>query len=491
MKKDFSAMEAAREFFDLIDEEDGEIHAYLRKTKDLAFSRAEEVDALVASGEDPGILAGVPIALKDNMLIKGEIVTAASEILSKYRASYDATVVKSLKEARVTILGQTNMDEFAMGSSTENSAFGQTKNPHDFERVPGGSSGGSAGAVASGMAVAALGSDTGGAIRQPAAFCGVVGLKPTYGAVSRFGLIAMASSLDQIGPFTKTVEDSAILFNTIAGRDEFDATSVAKNYDDILNKEVSKTKELKIGLPKEYFVDGLSDEVRRGVDEAIQKFKKLGFKIKEISLSHTKYALSVYYIIMPAEVSTNLARFDGIRYSRISRINADDTRTNAEDGQYKSVSDRRRSALEEIYFRQRGVGFGREARRRILLGTFVLSAGYYDAYYAKAQKVRRLIKEDFEKAFDPSADGVDLILTPVTPTTAFKFGEKTGDPLQMYLSDIFTIPANMAGIPALSIPVKKYKVGGGELPVGFQLMGRPFCERDILSVGRMYEQDAD
>lgn len=485
LSRNFTAKEMAQEFFDLIDEEDGEIHAFLRKTKDLALSEAAEVDEILSRGEDPGVLAGVPVALKDNMLVEGEAVHAASKILLLYRGSYDATAVRKLKEAKMVILGQTNMDEFAMGSSTENSAFGPTRNPHDLERVPGGSSGGSAAAVASGMAIAALGSDTGGSIRQPAAFCGVVGLKPTYGAVSRFGLIAMASSLDQIGPFAKTVEDAAILFNAIAGHDKFDATSVVRDYDDVLALDNPRTKELRIGLPKEYFIDGLSKDVQAGMDEAVQKFKKLGFKIKEISLPHTKYALSVYYIIMPAEVSTNLARFDGIRYSRISPNNVDGTQTDAESSQGELALSQRRSALEEIYFQERGRGLGKEARRRVLLGTFVLSAGYYDAYYTKAQKVRRLIKNDFDEAFRE----VDVILAPVTPTSAFKFGEKTGDPLQMYLSDIFTIPANLAGLPALSMPVKKYEIGSGELPVGLQLIGKRFREADILRVGALYGRD--
>lgn len=358
------------------------------------------------------------------------------------------------------------MDEFAMGSSTENSAFQKTKNPCDLSRVPGGSSGGSAAAVAAHMALGALGSDTGGSIRQPAAFCGVVGLKPTYGAVSRYGLIAMASSLDQIGPLAHTVEDAAEIFNIIKGKDHYDATSVAFE-----NKELSlsEMKNKVVGLPSEYFIEGLEPEVKTQVDEAIAKIKSLGLKIKPISLPHTKYALSVYYIIMPAEVSSNLARFDGIRYSPVNGV------------------PRGVHSLAELYKKNRSVGFGAESKRRIILGTFVLSSGYYDAYYAKAQKVRALIKQDFNEAFKD----VDIILTPVTPTRAFKFGEKTDDPLAMYLSDIFTIPANLAGLPAISIPVRSSMslvASTPSLPVGFQLIGKHFHENDILSLGQMYER---
>jgi aspartyl-tRNA(Asn)/glutamyl-tRNA(Gln) amidotransferase subunit A len=456
--KEFSALEVAQEFFKEIDAHDKEIGAYLSLTKDEAFLEAGRADAVRAEGGEVLPLAGIPLAIKDNMLVKGYPATAASHMLEHYTAAYDATVITKLKNDHAVFLGKTNLDEFAMGSSTENSAFHVTKNPHDTSRVAGGSSGGSAAAVAAGLAVAGLGSDTGGSIRQPAALCGVVGMKPTYGAVSRFGLIAMASSLDQIGPFTKTVEDARILFNAIRGKDVHDATTT--NFNDAKND----IKKLTIGIPKEYFVEGIDPAVARGVDEAVQKLKKLGFSFKEISLPHTKYALSFYYIIMPAEVSTNLARFDGIRYARDVR----DVKN-----------------LKEVYIKNRAHGFGPETRRRVLLGTFVLSSGYYDAYYAKAQKVRRLIKEDFDNAFKE----VDVILSPVTPTPAFKIGEKTADPLSMYLSDIFTIPANLAGIPAISIPVKKYTVGSGELPIGFQLMGKHFHETDLFGIGELYEKE--
>lgn len=478
LKKEFSAFEITKELFDYIEEKDSNINAYLRLTKDSALSQAEQVDVDLAKGKELGILAGAPLAIKDNILIEGIPATAGSKILENYTASYDATVIKKLKEAGAVFLGKTNLDEFAMGSSTENSSFQITKNPYDLERVPGGSSGGSAAAVAADMAVAALGSDTGGSIRQPAGFCGVVGLKPTYGAVSRYGLIAMASSLDQIGPITKTVEDAGILFETIRGKDARDATSI-KNYVfangkspkgllGIANYKLEDIRKLKIGLPKEYFVEGLDKNVASAIEEAIKNLKSLKIEFKEISLPHTKYALSCYYIIMPAEVSANLARFDGIRYSR---------------RQFHSQT------LMDIYFKTRGRRFGNEAKRRIILGSFVLSAGYYDAYYAKAQKVRRLVKEDFDKAFSPSADGVDVILTPVSPTPAFKIGEKTDDPLSMYLSDIFTIPVNLAGLPAISIPVKSQKsMINGQLPIGFQLIGKPFHEADILGIGQYYEK---
>lgn len=468
-KKEFSAFDITKEFFDYIEIKDKEIDAYLSLNKDYALKQAEEVDLAISRGEEIDILAGVPMAIKDNILIKDLPATAASKILENYTAAYDATVIKKLKKSKAVFLGKANLDEFAHGSSTENSAFKTTKNPYDLERVPGGSSGGSAAAVAANMALAALGTDTGGSIRLPASFCGVVGMKSTYGSVSRFGAIAMASSLDQIGPIAKTVEDAAILFKGISGQDELDATSVDIKYgDDLLSPKLENIKKLKVGLPKEYFVGGLDDYSKKEIDKAIEKIKSLGLEIKEISLPHTKYALSVYYIIMTAEVSANLARFDGIRYSRLDSLK---NHTNK---------------LWDIYFKQKGQGFGAEARRRIILGTYVLSSGYYDAYYAKAQKVRKLIAEDFDKAFSE----VDVILTPLSPTPAFKIGEKTDDPLQMYLSDIFTITLNLAGLPGISIPVRKYEKGK-ELPVGFQLIGKRFREADILGLGQFYEKLGD
>jgi aspartyl-tRNA(Asn)/glutamyl-tRNA(Gln) amidotransferase subunit A len=456
-KKEFRAAEAVQAYYARIKERDGEIGAYLSLAEEEASRTAEEVDLALEKGQDVGALAGAPIAIKDNMLAKGQPATAGSKILKNYVASYDSGAVRRLKGARAVILGKTNLDEFAMGSSTENSAFQVTKNPHDPERVAGGSSGGSAAAVAADMALGSFGSDTGGSIRQPAAFCGVVGLKPTYGAVSRSGLIALASSLDQIGPFAKTVEDASLLFRGIAGHDPLDATSAKIEYDaELTNPDLKKVAGLKIGVPEEYFVDGLDPEVRDSVEQAIKDMESLGVKTERVSLPHTRHALSCYYIILDAEASSNLARFDGIRYSEDPSVPRD-------------------------IFAQRGAGFGPEPTRRIILGTFVLSSGHHDAYYKKAQQVRTLIAKDFEDAFEK----VDAILAPVTPTTAFKIGEKAGDPLAMYLSDIFTIPANLAGLPAVSIPIKGRE---GKLPIGFQLIGRHFREADILGLGQLYER---
>ncbi|RJP44863.1 Asp-tRNA(Asn)/Glu-tRNA(Gln) amidotransferase subunit GatA [Candidatus Parcubacteria bacterium] len=465
VEKKFSAAEVFREYLARIKKKDREIRAYLSLFETWGAKKAEGVDNAIAKGETPGPLWGVPVALKDNILTRGHETTAGSKILENYAASYDAGVVARLNQERAVFLGKTNLDEFAMGSSTENSGFKATRNPHDPERIPGGSSGGSAAAVAADLALAALGSDTGGSIRQPAAFCGVVGLKPTYGAVSRSGLIAMASSLDQIGPIAKTVEDAAILFKGIAGLDPLDATSSSREYgEEITNPDFESIKRLRIGVPKEYFIEGMDPVVAKGVENAMEKLKKIGFEFKNISLPHTKYALSCYYIVMPAEVSSNLARFDGVRYARIEGVGG--------------------GTLRDVYFGQRGSGFGAEAKRRIILGTFVLSSGYYDAYYDKAQRVRALISRDFENAFKD----IDVILAPVTPTPAFRAGEKTGDPFSMYLSDIFTIPANLAGLPGLSIPVERTKYSKENLPIGFQLIGRRFREADILGIGQLYEK---
>jgi len=385
------------------------------------------------------VVKGIPIAVKDNILVKGLPCTAGSKILEHYIAPYSATVIKRLKKAGFGVLGKTNMDEFAMGSSTENSAFGPTLNPLDQERVPGGSSGGSAAAVAAGLVDFALGSDTGGSIRQPASFCGVLGLKPTYGAVSRYGLIAMASSLDQIGPLARTVSDIKMIFDIIKGRDKMDSTSIDLPLPPRIPEEIN------IGIPREYFKKGLNPEIERLIKEKIKILKKLGFKIKKISLPNSKYALAAYYLIMPAEVSSNMARFDGIRYG--------ETRDQ----------------------------FGPEVKRRIMLGTYVLSHGYYDAYYKQAQKVRRLIKEDFDRAFRK----VDLIITPTTPTTAFRLGEKTDDPLTMYLSDIYTVPINLAGVPAMSIPGGK--ING--LPVGLQIISRAYEEELIFELANVFQRN--
>jgi aspartyl-tRNA(Asn)/glutamyl-tRNA(Gln) amidotransferase subunit A len=391
--------------------------------------------------------------------------TAGSKILENYKAPYDATVVEKIKKEGGIILGKTNLDEFAMGSSTENSAFGPTKNPHDLTRVPGGSSGGSAAAVAGGLSVFSLGSDTGGSIRLPSSFCGVVGLKPTYGAVSRYGLIAFASSLDQIGPMAKTVEDCKIVFDTIKGKDKMDSTSV--EMPEMQNAE-HKIKDLRIGIPREYFVKGIDPEVERVIKKAIKKYEERGVRIEEVSLPHAEYALSCYYIIAPSEASANLARYDGIKYG-YSKV---------QDGKHEEQD------LLDVYLESRGEGFGEEVRRRIMLGTYALSAGYYEAYYLKAQRVRALIKKDFEKVFKKEG-GVDAIFTPVSPFLPFKIGEKIKDPLSMYLVDIYTVSVNLAGLPALSLPVGKV----GNLPVGLQIIGKPFEEDKIFKIGELYERN--
>lgn len=415
------------------------------------------------SGSASGALAGVPIAVKDNICVEGQETTCASKILKGHVPPYDAYVIQKLKNAGASIYGRCNMDEFAFGSSCETSTYGPSKNPWNLDCVPGGSSGGSAAAVAADMAYAALGSDTGGSIRQPAALCGLVGFKPTYGRISRHGLIAFGSSFDQIGPITKTVEDSAILLNMMAGHDAMDSTSANVPVPDYTKNLNTSIKGLKIGLPKEFFpkdsAGGMDKDVEKSVREAVEVLKGLGAEVKEISLPHVQYSVEVYYIVAVAEASSNLGRFDGVRYG---------ARAAAKD-------------LNEVYFASRSAGFGQEAKRRILLGTFVLSAGYYEAYYLKGQKVRTLIRQDFDNAFKE----VDVILSPTSPCAAFKIGEKSSDPLAMYLSDIYTIPANLAGIPALSVPCG---FTGAGLPIGLQLMGRAFEEETILRMAHQYEQ---
>ncbi len=417
----------------------------------------------LVSGAASGVLAGVPIAVKDNICVEGQETTCASKILKGHVPPYDAHVIQKLKGAGASIYGRCNMDEFAFGSSCETSTYGPSKNPWNLNCVPGGSSGGSAASVAADMAYAALGSDTGGSIRQPAALCGLVGLKPTYGRVSRNGLIAFGSSFDQIGPITKTVEDSAILLNVLAGHDAMDSTSANVPVPDYTKNLNASIKGLKIGLPKEFFpkdsAGGMDKDVEKSVREAVEVLKGLGAEVKEISLPHVQYSVEVYYIVAVAEASSNLGRFDGVRYG---------ARAAAKD-------------LNEVYFASRSAGFGQEAKRRILLGTFVLSAGYYEAYYLKGQKVRTLIRNDFDNAFKE----VDVILSPTSPCAAFKIGEKSSDPLAMYLSDIYTIPANLAGIPALSVPCGFTAAG---LPIGLQLMGRAFEEETILRMAHQYEQ---
>jgi aspartyl-tRNA(Asn)/glutamyl-tRNA(Gln) amidotransferase subunit A len=455
-KKEFSVLELTEAYLEKIKKQNKKISAYLTVAADLALSRAKNIDDMIKGRKDFPVLAGVPLAVKDVILVRGLKSTAGSRILENYIAPYDATAVKRLKEQGAVILGKTNTDEFAMGSSTENSAFGPSRNPHDPARVPGGSSGGSAAAVAADLCCFALGSDTGGSVRQPASFCGVVGFKPTYGTVSRYGLIAFASSLDQIGPISKTVEDAEIVFEAIFGKDEKDSTSVEKGF--LLKKKRLTARDLVVGVPKEYFVKGMDPEVEKNIREAIKAAEKAGAKIRKISLPHTEYALACYYIIAPSEASANLARYDGIKY-----------------GLAESAGD-----LMEVYFKTRGKGFGKEVKRRIMLGTYTLSSGYYEAYYLRALKVRALIKNDFEKAFR----NVNLILTPTSPTPAFKIGEKTKDPLTMYLSDIFTVSVNLAGLPALSLPWGK----AGNLPVGLQLIGRSFQDRQVLLAGKLFER---
>ncbi|MFH1423885.1 MAG: Asp-tRNA(Asn)/Glu-tRNA(Gln) amidotransferase subunit GatA [Candidatus Nealsonbacteria bacterium] len=456
-KKEFSAVELCRAHFDSIKNSNKEIFAFLALRENAALDEAKKADDLITRTQDLPMLAGIPVAIKDNILVEGAKCTTASKILENYTAPYDATVVKRLKKQGAVILGKTNLDEFAMGSSTENSAFGPTRNPLDPSRVPGGSSGGSAAAVAANMTVYALGSDTGGSIRQPASFCGVVGLKPTYGAVSRFGLMAFASSLDQIGPITKTVEDAKIVFEAIKGKDPLDSTSVAVPELENCKLEIGK---LRVGVPKEYFVKGIDPEVEKLVKSAINRYEKAGAKIIEINLPHTEYALPAYYIINPSEASANLARYDGIKYGFSKKENS----------------------LLDVYLKSRGEGFGAEVRRRIMLGTYALSSGYYEAYYKRAQRVRTKIIEDFNNAFKK----VDMIMTPTSPILPFKIGEKIEDPLSMYLVDVYTVSINLAGLPALSVPCGKV----GHLPVGLQIIGQSFKENQIFEAAAFFENSA-
>ena len=470
VRKEISAVELTERYLKMIETKDGEIQAFLDIRREQALREAEAVDHRIMRGERVDLLAGIPGALKDNMCLRGERTTAGSKILDNYIAPYDANAVDRLRQVDAVVVGKTNMDEFAMGSSTENSAYQRTRNPLDTERVPGGSSGGSAAAVAADMAVWALGSDTGGSIRQPASFCGLVGLKPTYGRVSRSGLLAMASSLDQIGPLTKTVEDAAIVLSRIAGFDRMDATTAeteGKPFEDFLEADLRGKK---IGIPREYFSESLDKDVRSVAMAALERFKSLGVSVEEISLPHAAFSLPVYYIIMPAEVSSNLARFDGIKYGL--RIN-DERERMAGAG-----------SLLETYLDSRAYGLGAETKRRIMLGTYTLSAGYYDAYYQKAQKVRQLIRQDFERAYEQ----VDFIFSPTAPEAAFKFGAKTDDPLTMYLSDIYTVTANLVGVPAVSFPIGTVDTEGKKLPLGGQLQGKWFDEEHMLALAHQYEQ---
>jgi len=455
-KGEITSVELTKACLERIKNIDKKIKACLTVCEKEALAAAKQADQRRAQGES-GILLGIPYVAKDNIMTKGIKTTAASKILENYVAPFDATIIKKLKEAGAVLIAKTNLDEFAHGASTENSAFGPTHNPWNLARVPGGSSGGSAAAVAAGMCLFALGTDTGGSIRCPASFCGVVGTKPTYGRSSRFGLISMTSSTDVPGSLTKTVEDAGIVLSVIAGHDEHDATTpdVKVNNYAIKNEDI---KGLTIGLPKEYFIEGINPGVRKVLDKAIAEIKNLGVKVKEISLPHTKYGIPVYYIITPSEISSNLGRFDGIRYG---------------------FSSQEAKNLEEIYKKTRGQGFGPEAKRRIMLGTYALSAGYYDAYYKQAQKVRTKIKDELDAALEE----LDVIITPTQPDIAFKIGEKSGDPLKMYLEDIFVSPASLAGLPAISIPIGL----SGKMPVGLQIIGKRFDEAMLFRVGSAYE----
>jgi aspartyl-tRNA(Asn)/glutamyl-tRNA(Gln) amidotransferase subunit A len=459
--REISAAEAVSASLERIERHDASLGAFRCVLKDDALARARAVDACFARGEDPGPLAGLPVAVKDVLTLRDHPTTCGSRILEDFVAPYDATVIERLHRSGAVIVGKTNMDEFAMGSSTENSAYEKTRNPWDPARVPGGSSGGSAAAVAAEMVPVSLGTDTGGSIRQPAAFCGVAGLKTTYGRVSRFGLVAFASSLDQIGPFARSVADLGLTLRIIAGHDPRDSTSAAVEVPDFAAASGGDLKGLRLGIPKEYFPPGLDPEIAGALKSALQKAEALGARVEEVSLPHTDYAIPTYYIIATAEASSNLARYDGARYGFRSP-EADD--------------------LASMYRLSRSAGFGKEVKRRIMLGTYVLSSGYYDAYYLKAQKVRTLLRRDFEKAFEK----VDLIATPTTPSTAFRFGDKTDDPLQMYLSDIFTATINLAGLPALSLPCGLSRQG---LPIGLQLIGPAFGEERLLRAGAALESD--
>lgn len=462
VNKEITSVELTQDVLSRIDEVEGDVEAYLTITREEALAQAEAVDKKIAAGEKISFLEGIPGAIKDNICTKGVKTTCASKILEHFVPPYDATVMTKIKAENPVILGKVNMDEFAMGGSTENSAYHVTHNPWNLDCVPGGSSGGSAAAVAAGTAIWALGSDTGGSIRQPASFCGVVGMKPTYGRVSRYGLVAYASSLDQIGPLTRDVTDCAHLLNIIAGHDEMDSTSSAAEVPDYTKSLVEDVKGLKIGLPKEYFVEGMDPEVEQAVRTAIKKYEELGAEVVEISLPHTEYAISTYYLIAPAEAATNLERYDGVSYGE--RVDGED--------------------LVQMMTNTRDEKFGEEVKRRIMIGNYALSAGYYDAYYLKALKVRTLVQQDYTEAFKK----VDVIMAPTAPTPAFKIGEMIADPLQMYLQDVCTVPLNLAGLPGISIPCGKSSKG---LPIGLQIIGKPLAEETLIRTAYTYEQSQD
>lgn len=459
--REIKPLELTQFYIDRIKKYDVELSSYLKVTEDIAIRMAEDAEKKILQGK-AGKLTGIPLGIKDIYCTKDIETTCASQILKGFIPPYDATVIKRFREEGFVHLGRLNMDEFAMGSSTENSSFQVTRNPWDINRIPGGSSGGSASATAAGLCVASIGTDTGGSIRQPASLCGVVGMKPTYGRVSRYGLVAFASSLDQIGPMTRNVADCAVLMNVIAGYDPMDSTSIqhpCPDYTESLGKDI---KGLRIGIPKEYFIEGIEPDVNKNISESLSLFEKNGASIVDITLPHTEYAVATYYIICTAEASSNLARYDGVKYGL--RINGKD--------------------IIDMYKKTRLKGFGKEVKRRIILGTYVLSSGYYDAYYRKAGQVRTLIRRDFEEAFKKC----DIIVTPVSPTTAFMIGEKTEDPLQMYLSDIFTIPINLAGLPAMSVPCGFDSAG---LPIGLQIIGQPLDEARMLQSAYVLEKEKD
>lgn len=458
--KEITIKEITKAYVDRINEKEKDVQAFLTTLTDETMKQAEEIQNKKEAGEITGDLAGIPIGIKDNICTKGVKTTCASKMLENFVAPYNATVIEKLNQENMVSLGKLNMDEFAMGSSTEHSYFKNTKNPWDLKKVPGGSSGGSAAAVAANLVPWALGSDTGGSIRQPASFCGVVGLKPTYGLVSRYGLVAFASSLDQIGPITKDVKDAAMLLNIIAGHDEKDTTSSQRPKVDYTKALKNNVKGLKIGLPKEFFGEGINEEVKESLQKAIETYKELGAEIEEFSLDISKFSLAAYYIIACAEASSNLGRFDGIRYT------------------YRTPEFKN---LKEIYKKSRSEGFGAEVKRRIILGTYVLSSGYYDAYYKKGQQVRTLVMNEFNKAFEK----YDVILTPTSPTVAFGIGSKSNNPLEMYLADICTVSVNVAGLPGISIPCGVDKAG---MPIGMQLIGKKFSEETILNAAYTFEQ---
>lgn len=460
-EKEITIKEVLDSVYNRIENVEEKVSAYVTLTKEQAYNRATNLQERLDNGEDIGIMGGVPIAVKDNICTNGIKTTCSSKMLENFVPFYDATVIEKLENAGAIIIGKTNMDEFAMGSSTENSAIKKTKNPWDLERVPGGSSGGSAAAVACDIAPCALGTDTGGSIRQPASFCNVVGLKPTYGLVSRYGIVAYASSLDQVGPLTKSVEDAAILLNVIAGKDEKDTTSADIPKKDYLKSIKDDIKGKKIGVPTEFISDGINEDVKKAYEENLNTLKELGAEIIEIKLDYAKYSLPTYYIIATAEASSNLGRYDGIRYGH-----------RAKDF----------SSLDELYVKSRTEGFGDEVKRRIMLGTYVLSSGYYDAYYKRGQKVRTLIIDDFKKAFEKC----DVIAIPTTPNTSFKFGEKTSNPLEMYLEDIYTVPVNIAGLPGISVPGGFDKNG---MPIGMQFISKAFDEENLLQVAYTFEKN--